>query len=52
LVDANALKCARGKAPIVRMALKQEKCIRVPGVKISNAEEVVAYVQREYGCAP
>jgi len=38
--------------PVVRLALHQEKCVRVLGEKVSSVDGVIRYVQREYGCAP
>lgn len=45
-------KCARGQLPVVRLALKKEKCVRNAGVTTNTADTIIEYVKKTYGCLP
>lgn len=42
-------KCARGQLPVVRLALRNEKCARIIG-KTLSVDSAIEYVKTAYGC--
>lgn len=42
--------CPRNAPPVVRLALKREKCPRVTREKLSTPSAIVHYLKNEYGC--
>lgn len=47
------MKCAEGKAPVVRLALQKQSCARTPaGRVIRSSADAVSLTAELYGCLP
>jgi DNA repair protein RadC len=44
--------CSGEALPMVRLALEKVSCLRTQGQKVSNTNDVLALVQKHFGCSP